>query len=277
MSGRHRSGGKLFQIWRPAAEKLRSPKRVRVLETTHVSTSAERRRRRNLSEEARMQSSTNMQFRLKIHQNTTSYYFCCRFGLCQRPSWTKVSVRDLHGRRSLSESFMDEGLCQRPSFVHSFIHSFVRSFTHSFIRSFTHSFVHSFIHSFIRSFVRSLIHSFIRSFIHSFVRSFVHSLIHSFIRSFIHSFIHSFVRSFVRSFTHSFIHSFIHSFTHSFILSFIRSFIHSFVRSFVHSLIREFHGRRSLVETETSTKSKNWLCFDEFLIRHIYQPNDSVY
>ena len=57
MSIRHRSGGKVFQIRGPAAEKLRSPKRVRVLGTMHVSTSAERRRRRNLSEEARMQSS----------------------------------------------------------------------------------------------------------------------------------------------------------------------------------------------------------------------------
>jgi len=59
MSGWRRSGDKLFQIRGPAAEKLRSPKRVRVLETMHVSTPAEYRRRRNLSEEARMQSSAS--------------------------------------------------------------------------------------------------------------------------------------------------------------------------------------------------------------------------
>ena len=34
---------------------------------------------------------------------------------------------------------------------------------------------------------------------------------------------------------------------------------------------------RSLIETETSTKSKNWLCFGEFLIWNVYQPNVSVY
>jgi len=32
-----------------------------------------------------------------------------------------------------------------------------------------------------------------------------------------------------------------------------------------------------LIETETSTKSKNWLCFDEFLIWNVYQPTESGY
>jgi len=39
VSGRRNSSGKLFQIRGPAAGKLRSPKRVRVLGTMHVSAS----------------------------------------------------------------------------------------------------------------------------------------------------------------------------------------------------------------------------------------------
>ena len=43
------------------------------------------------------------------------------------------------------------------------------------------------------------------------------------------------------------------------------------------SLSETFVWWRSLIETETSTTSKNWLHFDEFLIWNVYQPNESVY
>ena len=55
VSGSRSSGGRLFQIRGLAAGKLRSPKRVWVLGAIHVSTSAERRWRRYLSEEAKNQ------------------------------------------------------------------------------------------------------------------------------------------------------------------------------------------------------------------------------
>ena len=71
VSGRRSSGGRLFQIWGREAEKLRSPKRVRVLGAMHVSTSAKRRRRRNLPAEVKQDAVVSKVERRHAVQRTT--------------------------------------------------------------------------------------------------------------------------------------------------------------------------------------------------------------